>query len=46
LLILPQGLVVANIGTLYRFRFGGYMAIMALGLAGLLTRLSKKSQKT
>lgn len=45
LLILPQGLVVANIGTLYRFRFGGYMAITALGLAGLLTRLASRNHK-
>lgn len=35
-IIVSQGLVVANIGTLYRFRYGPFMMLVCLGWTGLL----------
>jgi hypothetical protein len=43
LLILPQVLVVANVGTLYRFRYGGLMTLTALGLLALLVYWDDRS---
>jgi hypothetical protein len=42
LLILPQGLVVANVGTLYRFRYGSYMMFICLGMGGYFQMLCPK----
>ncbi|MDH4099964.1 MAG: hypothetical protein OEV28_05260, partial [Nitrospirota bacterium] len=39
--LLMQGVVVANIGTLYRLRYGFLMALVALGLAGFLTLIQR-----
>jgi len=36
-MMLVYGLVVANVGTLYRFRYGFIMTLVALGIAGVLS---------
>lgn len=36
LLMMPQALVVANIGTLYRFRYGSFMTLAAIGLLAVV----------
>lgn len=45
-ILLPMALVVANIGTLHRFRYGALMVFVAIGLAGLLDALQRRSAQT
>lgn len=47
-MMLIWGLVVCNIGTLYRVRYGYIMTLVALGIAGFITLLErvKLKQKT
>lgn len=41
-ILLLQGLVINNIGTLYRLRYGLLMPLVALGIAGLIKLLENK----
>lgn len=36
LILVPYGLTAANIGTLFRMRYGPYMLLLSIGAAGLL----------
>jgi len=45
ILLLLLGLIINNIGTLCRFRYGLLMTIVALGVAGFIKLLEVKSKK-
>jgi len=44
-MMLIYGLVVANVGTLYRFRYGFIMTLVALGIAGGLAFWEERKKK-
>jgi len=44
-MMLIYGLVVANVGTLYRFRYGFIMTLVALGIAGELAFWEERKKK-
>jgi hypothetical protein len=44
-MLLIYGLVVANVGTLYRFRYGLLMTVVALGIAGGLAFWEERKKK-